>query len=126
MAVATNENILCLLSNQEQNAVYVYQWYIANNQKLQSAWHKWTYGNTTDTKVLNADFIETDLYLLVERSDGTHIVKVQTAPAVIDTDSNYLTHLDMKLNESSTGLSTSYNSATNKSRFRMILTIRCK
>ena len=114
MAVATNENILCLLTNEEQNAVYVYQWYIANNQKLQSAWHKWTYGNTTDTKVLNADFIETDLYLLVERSDGTHIVKVQTAPAVIDTDSNYLTHLDMKLNESSTGLSTSYNSSTNK------------
>ena len=114
MAVATNENILCLLNSEEENTVYVYQWYIANNQRLQSAWHKWTFGNTTDTKILNADFIDTDLYLLVQRSDGTHIVKVQTAPAVIDTDSTYLTHLDMKLNESSTGLSTSYNSSTNK------------
>ena len=114
MAVATNENILCLLSEDEPNAIYIYQWYIANSQKLQSAWHKWTYGNTTDTKVLNADFIETDLYLLVERSDGTHIAKVQTSPAVVDTDSSYLTHLDMKVNESSTGLSSSYNALTNQ------------
>jgi hypothetical protein len=114
MSVATNENILCLLSEDEENAVYVYQWYIANNQRLQSAWHKWTLGNTTDTKILNADFIETDLYLVVERSDGVHIVKMQTAPAVIDTDSTYLTHLDMKVNESSTGLSTSYNAGTNQ------------
>ena len=114
MSVATNENILCLLSEDEENAVYVYQWYIANNQRLQSAWHKWTLGNTTDTKILNADFIETDLYLIVERSDGVHIVKMQTAPAVVDTDSTYLTHLDMKVNESSTGLSTSYNAGTNQ------------
>lgn len=114
MAVATNENTLIALTDEEQNAVYVYQWYITNNQKLQSAWHKWTYGNTTDTKVLNADFIETDLYMVLERSDGTYLVKKQTAPAVVDTDATYLTHLDMKLNEGSTGLSTSYNSGTNQ------------
>jgi hypothetical protein len=113
MAVATNENILCLLSDEEPNAIYVYQWYVANNQKLQSAWHKWTYGNTTDTKILNADFIETDLYLLVQRTDGTHILKIQTAPAVIDTDATYLTHLDMKLNEKY-WFKYSYNSTTNQ------------
>ena len=114
MAVATNENTLVLLTNDEQpNCVYVYQWYITNNQKLQSAWHKWTYGST-DTKILNADFIDTDLFMVVERSDGTYLVKKQTAPAVTDTDATYLTHLDNKLNESSTGLTTSYNSATNQ------------
>jgi len=114
MGVATNENIICLLTSNEPNCVYVYQWYVANNQRLQSAWHKWTYGNTTNTKILNADFIDTDLFLLVERSDGVHIVKVQTAPAVVDTDANYLTHLDMKLNESSTGLTTTYDAANNQ------------
>ena len=114
MAVATNENTLVLLSDDEQNAVYVYQWYITNNQKLQSAWHKWTYGTTTNTKVLNADFIETDLFMVVERSDGVYIVKKQTAPAVTDTDAIYLTHLDNKLNESSTGLTKSYNAVTNQ------------
>ena len=114
MAVSTNENIICVLSDDDPNTVYVYQWYLANNQRLQSAWHKWTYGNSTDTKILNVDFIDTDLYLLIERTDGVHLVKIQTAPAVVDTDSTYLTHLDMKLNESSTGLSTAYNSTTNK------------
>ena len=100
---------MTMLSSDEQNALYCYQWYIANNQKLQSAWHKFTYGAAANTTILNCDFIETDLFLLVQRTDGVHIVKQQLAPAVVDTDATYLTHLDMKVNEATTGLSKSYN-----------------
>ena len=114
LAIATNENFLAVLSSDEQNSLYCYQWYISNRQKLQSAWHKFTYGTSSNTTILNCDFIETDLYLLVQRTDGVHIVKQQMSPAVVDTDSTYLTHLDMKLNESSTGVSTSYNAGTNQ------------
>ena len=66
LAIATNENFLAVLSSDEQNALYCYQWYIANNQKLQSAWHKFTYGEPANTTILNCDFIETDLFLLVQ------------------------------------------------------------
>jgi len=114
LAIATNENFLAVLSSEEENCLYNYQWYISNNQKLQSAWHKFTFGTAANTKILNCDFIETDLFLLVERTDGVHIVKMQIAPAVVDTDATYLTHLDMKVNESSTGLTKSYNSGTNQ------------
>ena len=56
---------------------------------------------------------QTYLWLLKEVMVLT-CVKKQTAPAVTDTDATYLTHLDNKLNESSTGLTTSYNSGTNQ------------
>ena len=114
LAVASNENFLAVLSSEEQNSLYCYQWYLNNRQKLQSAWHKFTFGAAANTTVLNCDFIETDLYLLVQRTDGVHIIKQQMSPAVVDTDSTYLTHLDMKLNESSTGVSVSYNAGTNQ------------
>jgi len=114
LAVASNENILIALSKDEPNALYVYQYYYANNEKLQSAWHKWTYGNTTDTKILNLDFIETTLYILLQRSDGVYIESLEVAPAVVDTGSTYLTHLDSKIDESTSGVSTSYNSGTNQ------------
>ena len=114
LAIATNENFLAVLSSDEQNALYCYQWYIANNQKLQSAWHKFTYGAAANTTILNCDFIETDLFMLVQRTDGVFIVKQQLSPAVTDTDATYLTHLDMKVNEATTGLTKSYNSGTNQ------------
>jgi len=114
LAIATNENFLAVLSTEQQNCLYCYQWYINNNQKLQSAWHKFDFGLSANTKILNCDFIETDLFLLVQRTDGVHIVKIQLAPAVVDTDATYLTHLDMKVNEASTGVSKTYNSGTNQ------------
>ena len=114
LAVATNENFLVALSSDEVNALYCYQWYIANNQKLQAAWHKFTFGAVANTTILNCDFIDTDLYLLLQRTDGVHIVKMQLSPAVVDQDAAYLSHLDLKVNESSTGVSSSYNSGTNQ------------
>ena len=113
LAIASNENFLCALSSDDQNSLYCYQWYISNNQKLQSAWHKITLGLAANTTILNIDFIETDLYLLVQRTDGVHILKMQLAPAVVDEGATYLTHLDMKVSESTTGVSRTYNSGTN-------------
>ena len=115
------KTFLAVLSSDEQNALYCYQWYIANNQKLQSAWHKFTYGAAANTTILNCDFIETDLFLLVQRTDGVFIVKQQLSPAVTDTDATYLTHLDMKVNEATTGLSKSYNSGTNQTTITLTL-----
>ena len=123
MAVATNENFLAVLSSDEPNCLYCYQWYIANNQKLQSAWHKFDFGASANTTILNCDFIETDLYLLVQRTDGVHILKLQVAPAIVDSDATYLTHLDMKVNESTTGLTKSYNAGTNQTTITLPYTI---
>ena len=112
-AIASNENILVALSSKtgELNNLYIYQWFFANQRRLQSAWHKWTIGDANDTKILNVDFIGTNLYLIIERSDGVYIETVDCAPASVDDGETYLTHLDRKLDN--TQVTESYNAGTN-------------
>tara|TARA_R100001530_G_scaffold1181_1_gene2041 strand:- start:4891 stop:7284 length:2394 start_codon:yes stop_codon:yes gene_type:complete len=112
-AIASNENILVTLSNKvgDRNRLYIYQWFIAQGKRLQSAWHKWIIGDDTDTIILNVDFIGTTLYLIVERSDGTYIETIDCSPAVVDSSATYLTYLDRKLDNSQ--ITQSYNSMTN-------------
>ena len=112
-ANASNENILVLLSNKtgEKNNLYIYQWFFSQGRRLQSAWHKWSIGASANTEILNVDFIGTTLFLVVQRSDGVYIETIDCSPAVVDTGSSYLTHLDRKLDN--TQVTESYSSGTN-------------
>ena len=112
LASATNENIIVALSSDEDNALYVYQYYVSQNRRLQSAWHKWTYGSSSTDSILNIDFIENELFLINERSDGVYLEKINISPAFTDTGETYLTHLDRKLNN--TQVTETYNSGTNQ------------
>jgi len=113
-AIASNENVLVALSSKstEVNALYIYQWFYADNKRLQSAWHKWTLGTASNVTILNVDFIGTSLYLLVQRSNGVYIETIDIAPATVDTSANYLTHLDRKLTNSQ--ITESYNAGTDQ------------
>ena len=122
-AIASNENILVALSSKtgELNSLYIYQWFFANQRRLQSAWHKWTIGDANDTTILNVDFIGTTLYLVIERSDGVYIETVDCAPASVDTGESYLTHLDRKLDN--TQITESYDAGTNLTTITLPYTI---
>ena len=76
LASATNENIIVALSSDEDNALYVYQYYVSQNRRLQSAWSKYTFGTASTDKILNVDFIENELFLINERSDGVYLEKI--------------------------------------------------
>lgn len=110
---ASNENILVCLSSKTGylNSLYIYQWFVSDSRRLQSAWHKWTIGNSTNTTILNVDFIGTDLYLIINRSDGVYLEKIDCAPASVDNNATYLTHLDRKI--SNANVTESYNAGTN-------------
>ena len=114
LAIATNENIMLALSSNEQNAIYVHQYYVTGGKRLQSAWHKWTFGTSTTDKILNIDFIENTLYIVNQRSDGVYLETMDISPAVTDASASYLTHLDRKISNTTTGVSESYNSGTNQ------------
>ena len=124
-AIASNENVLVALSSKstEVNALYVYQWFYADSKRLQSAWHKWTFGTTSNVTILNVDFIGTTLYLLIERSDGVYIETIDVAPATVDTSASYLTHLDRKITNATTGVSESYNAGTDQTTITIPYTI---
>jgi hypothetical protein len=121
LATSTTENILIALSSDEDNALYVFQYYVAQNKRLQSAWHKWTYGSTTSDKILNIDFIENTLFIVNERSDGVYLETIDVSPALTDTGESYLTHLDRKINN--TQITESYNAGTNQTTLTLPYTI---
>jgi hypothetical protein len=114
LAIATNENIMLALSSNEQNAIFVHQYYVTGGKRLQSAWHKWTFGTSSTDKILNIDFIENTLYIVNQRSDGVYLETMDISPAVTDASASYLTHLDRKISNTTTGVSESYNSGTNQ------------
>ena len=119
LASATNENILIALSSDtsSQNCLYVYQYYLQNGKRLQSAWHKWDFGTSSTDKILNIDFIENTLYIVNQRGTDVFLESLDISPAVVDASANYLTYLDRKLQDDSTGVSSSYNSGTNQTTF---------
>jgi hypothetical protein len=121
LSSATTENILVALSSDEKNTLYVYQYYVSQNRRLQSAWSKWTFGTSVTDNILNIDFIENILYLINERSDGVYLEKLDVSPALTDTGETYLTHLDRKLNN--TQITEVYNAGTNQTTITLPYTI---
>jgi hypothetical protein len=121
LASATTENILVALSSDEKNSLFVYQYYVSQNRRLQSAWSKWTFGTDATDNILNIDFIENELFIINERSDGVYLEKIDISPALTDTGETYLTHLDRKLDN--TEITESYNAGTNQTTITVPYTI---
>jgi hypothetical protein len=71
MAAATNESLLALLTRDEPEAIYVYKIYFLAEDKLQSSWSRWSFAE--GARVLNAGFINTNLYLMLQREDGVYL-----------------------------------------------------
>lgn len=66
MASSSAHNMLFCLTRSEPSSIYVYQFYTSGTQRLQSAWHKWTF---TDP-VLAMEVIDGYLWLGVYREDS--------------------------------------------------------
>lgn len=72
LAASNLGNIVLGLTKNERNAIYVYKYYWASpDEKVQSSWSKFTIDPTA--VILDVDFINTTLYLVVKRSDGTYL-----------------------------------------------------
>lgn len=106
----STDDELFLLTEQETNIIYVYQWYWAQTgqglNKLQSAWHKWDFG--TGTNILNIDLIDNIVYVLIERDGKTYLEAVDLTTRKFDGDLMYQIRLDRR--DSYTG---SYDAGTN-------------
>lgn len=94
IAAAPNEDILVALSTVDPSSLYVYKYFWANNDKLQSSWSKWTFGS--DSTILNVDFIGSDMYLVINRSDGVYLEKISVSLGYIGAGEPYTIHLDRK------------------------------
>jgi hypothetical protein len=65
-------NTLFVLSSGEQNAIFVYRTFFDGNEKLQSAWSKYTYGATeSDAFIHGMSVMSGFLVIIIERQDGS-------------------------------------------------------
>ena len=113
LAASNLDDILVCLSTVERNALWVYKFYWATpDEKVQSAWSKFVF-DSGDT-ILNADFIDTKLYLVIKRNDGTYLEYVDFAYDQADTDLGFLVHLDHRVS-----LTGSFNATTNETTWTL-------
>lgn len=94
-STAVNEDIMVALSSRDPSSLYVYKYFFNNNEKLQSSWSKWTFGS--DVSILNVDFIESDMYLVINRSDGVYLEKASVSLGDIGPGEPYTVNLDRKV-----------------------------
>ncbi len=97
IAGTSTEEVLVTLSDTAQDTLGVYKFYWSQNQKLQSSWSKYTVEQ--GAKILNADFIQSKLYLIVQRADGYHLETMNFQPGQTDENSGYVSLLDRRLTE---------------------------
>ena len=117
MAAASHENVMACTADGDTDALYVYNFLDSGSERLQSAWHKFTFG--TDAKILGIGFIDTDLFMVVYRTQGVFIEKIPFEPGKTDTNVGFVFRLDRRFSNSTSGVSISYDAATAETTVNM-------
>lgn len=90
---SSNDDTVFLLTRDAPDTIYVYKYYWQKFDKVQSSWSRWT---MPATSVLNADMIDNELYVVLERDEGVTLEKMDLQANRADTGLGYLVHLDRR------------------------------
>jgi hypothetical protein len=127
LAATTHENLAVVVANGD---IYGYRYFNANNERVQSAWFRFTFQDSDANsyafaKAIWAGFIESDLYVVMLRSRTNStayisIEKIRMGAGINDiaiSGKNWITHLDQrKYYAAGQG---SYNSSTGRTTFTL-------
>lgn len=95
IAACPSEDLLVLLSGTDRSRLYVYKFYFSNNEKLQSSWSQFNF--TAGGTVLNADFVGSELHLMVSRASGVFLEKIDFSLGAEAPGEPYQVLLDRKV-----------------------------
>lgn len=134
ITASSNEQIVVVLTEDAPSTLYIYKYFTAEDQKIQSSWSKWEYPETENVKILDVEFIENELYLVVDNADettkpdlnaagnlyygkrGLSIESINIKELTNDTTDEEFIKLDKKINESKV-ISKQYNAANDTTSF---------
>jgi hypothetical protein len=114
---SSNEDVLVIQSEGgSEPTFYVYKYFFSGNEKIQSSWSSWTFPD--GEKVMGYDFIKSTLYLVIERSDGIYLEKMELDTGNQD-DSNtgYNLLLDRKVFSDNSEVTPVYDGGTDKTTY---------
>jgi hypothetical protein len=111
MSVSTTDNILVVQPEKIRDTLAVYQWHWNGQDKVQSAWHRWSFDGGT---ILAAEFVGPDLYVVIKRQCGQYLERIDVSSRA-DENANYVTHLDRRITDLET--SVVYNGVKDETNF---------
>ena len=116
-ASSTDESVLAVLSSTETSSIYIYRYYEVGSgsqkRKIQSAWCRFTFGS--DANIRHIAFIDEDLFMIVQRTEGLFLERMRIEPKLTDTGLNYRAMLDRRVTYTSGGsITATYDSGTNQ------------
>jgi hypothetical protein len=95
LTASTNEDVLLALADGEKNSIFVYKYYYAGQEKVQSSMSRWSFPATTE--VLDAQFIESTCWVVVRDRGVTQLLRMDIAPGITEVDMEYTIHLDSRV-----------------------------
>ncbi len=92
---AKSDDLIFSLSDEKLNEVYVYKFLIQNEQKQLSSWGKWVFEE--DSAVLDMGVIDSIIYIIIKRPDGTYMEKMSLQTANLTDLTPSSTQLSFKI-----------------------------
>jgi hypothetical protein len=109
------QGLLAVAADADPGALYLYRYFWNGNQKVQSAWFRYLFGD--DAYVLGHGFFDNELYLVVKRARGIFIEKLDLEERNQDASSTWVLNLDRRITES--GLSRVYTAGSNSTEITL-------
>jgi hypothetical protein len=97
MTVSTHEDILAIIarsSGATTDTIYIYKFFNAGTQRVQSAWCKFTFSDAT---IVDIHFIENALFIVMKRGSKTFIERMDLQSGLTDDGVSYVTCLDRRI-----------------------------
>lgn len=98
IATAAEEAVYAVSKDQPRR-VYLYKFLFQGDNKLQNAWSYWEFN--AGKSVIGADLVNSDLYTVVQYSDGVYLEKIVTHPETVDAGTTVEMLVDRKVTEAS-------------------------
>ena len=96
LASSTSEDTFAYLTKGDPNSIYMYKYFFtSSNEKAQSSWSRWSFA--PDDIILNVDFIQSVMYVVISRADGVYLEKIDCSLGYIGNNEPYAVLLDRKL-----------------------------
>ena len=98
VATAAEEAVYAVSKSQPRR-IYLYKFLFQGDNKLQSAWGYWEFN--AGKSVIGIDLVDSDLYVVVQYSDGVYLEKIVTHPETVDVGTTVEMLVDRKATEAS-------------------------
>lgn len=102
MTASNHEDIMVIKAG-DDDILYAYKFFRTPQGRIQSAWFKMTF---PEANVLQVGFLQQSLFMVVKRGSKTFLERMDLQTGKVDTGSDYITHLDFRVQITGNGADT--------------------